>query len=90
MLFKLGQIVLTRGVNDLMAQNKAFAKQVTQSIKKHSCGDWGDTCKVDKAENEIAVKQGDQILSVYEGVKKIWIITESDRSATTVLFPDEY
>ena len=55
-------------------------------------GDWGDLDNEDKQENELSLKEGYRLLSAYkkEGLPKIWIITEADRSATTVLFPEEY
>jgi hypothetical protein len=98
-----GMIVLTRAVNDCIADNTAFAKLVTRAIKRHASGDWGDVPAEDKASNDAAVKDGDRLLSAYrlEGVRfapsspwpgdeKVWIITEADRSVTTVLFPSEY
>ena len=90
--FSLGRLLMTRGINDQVAENEAFAKLVTQSLKRHAMGDWGDLCPDDKAENELSLNEGYRLLSAYEaeGLPKIWIITEADRSATTVLFPDEY
>ncbi len=90
--FRLGRTVMTRGVNDLVAENTAFAKFVVESLVRHATGDWGNLSAEDKAENDLSLKQGLRLLSAYEneGLPKIWIITEADRSATTVLFPDEY
>lgn len=90
--FSLGQLLMTRGVNDQVAENEAFAKFVMNNLKRHANGDWGDLCSEDKAENELSLNEGYRLLSAYEtdGLPKIWIITEADRSATTVLFPDEY
>jgi hypothetical protein len=90
--FPLGQTVWTRGVNDLVAENSAFAKFVLNSLTRHAAGDWGDLVAEDKATNESALKDGSRLFSAYEsqGLPKIWIITEADRSATTTLFPDEY
>lgn len=92
MKFKPGTMLLTRGVNDLVADNYAFAKFVNFSIRRHLAGDWGELCKEDCVTNEQALHDGGRLFSAYEseGVPKIWIITEWDRSATTVLFPDEY
>jgi len=84
---------MTSGVACLVASNEAFARFCAGSLKRHVCGDWGDLCKEDKAENEFALKEGNlRIFSAYEsnGLPKIWIITEADRSATTTLFPEEY
>jgi len=90
--FPLGQLVMTRGVNDLVADDEAFAKFVTESLARHVKGDWGELGDEDKAENGLSLKEGFRILSAYEfgELPKIWIITERDRSATTILFPDEY
>lgn len=90
--FELGQLVWTRGVNDKVGEDEEFAKFVMASLKRHTNGDWGDLCDEDKQENELALKAGYRLLSAYqkEGMPKIWIITEADRSVTTILFPEEY
>lgn len=93
--FKLGKLVATRVVSDRMQHDLAFAAFVSKSIRRYKEGDWGETCEEDKLQNDHAVDNGERILAVYEqeGVKepmKIWIITEWDRSATTILFPEEY
>ncbi|MDD3662150.1 MAG: hypothetical protein PHG63_03735 [Candidatus Dojkabacteria bacterium] len=90
--FNLGRLYLTRGVNDLVAENLEFAKFVNDSLRRHANGDWGEMCREDRAENQQALVDGTRLLSVYQtaGKPKIWIITEADRSATTALFPDEY
>ena len=92
MKFNPGQMVITRGVNDLIASNEEFAKHVMLSMKRHVAGDWGEVCDEDRVTNEFALQQGDRLFSVYkkEGVPTIWIITEWDRSVTTALFQDEY
>jgi hypothetical protein len=90
--FKLGRLQWTRGVNDLIGGNREFAKFVLRCLIRHAAGDWGDLCKEDKDENERALVEGNRLFSGYEkeGQPKIWIITESDRAATTILFPEEY
>jgi len=90
--FPLGVMLFTRGVNDRAAEDKAFAAFVIESLNRHGQGDWGDMCEEDRRENELSLKEGYRLLSAYDkdGLPKIWIITEADRSATTVLFPDEY
>ncbi len=92
MTFKMGRLVWTRGVNDQVADNEPFAKFVMGSLARHAKGDWGDLGDEDKQENELSLKEGFRLLSAYESgdLPKIWIITEADRSVTTVLFPDEY
>ena len=88
----LGRLLMTRGVNDLVADDEAFAKFVMSSLTRHQRGDWGDLTDEDKQENDLSLKAGFRVLSAYEakGLPKVWIITEADRSATTILFPDEY
>lgn len=91
--FPLGQLVMTRGVNDRVAVDEGFAKFCLQSLCQHAQGDGGALCAEDKNENELAMREGNlRIFSAYEkeGLPKIWIITEADRSATTTLFPSEY
>ena len=90
--FPLGQLVFTRGVNDLIAENKEFALFVLTSLQRHVRGDWGDLSEEDKEENEYSLTRHLRLLSAYERppLPKIWIITEADRSVTTILFPEEY
>lgn len=92
MKFNPGQLVMTRGVNDLIAENDEFAMHVSLSLKRHLAGDWGELCDEDRAMNELALLDGERLFSAYAiaGVPPIWIITECDRSVTTILFPDEY
>ena len=90
--FPMGKIVMTRGVNDEIAENTLFSKFVLKSLKRHAQCDWGDLGREDTASNNSALKNAGRLFSCYieEGLKKIWIITEWDRSVTTILFPDEY
>ena len=86
-LFSLGQLLATPGA--LEAINGA---SFWPYLKRHANGDWGDINAEDKAENELSIKEGFRLLSAYmlpEG-GRIWIITEADRSATTILLPEEY
>lgn len=60
-------------------------------LRRHHCGDWGDLDTEDKQANETALETGARILSCYrQGDRKIFVITEADRSMTTVLFATEY
>ena len=60
-------------------------------LRRHGAGDWGNLCAADKAQNNRALKEGTRLLSAYElAGSKVWIITEADRSYTTVLLPEEY
>lgn len=93
-VFELGEIIATKGVADVMNADKDFKKFCLEKLVNHSFGEWGDLCKRDKKLNDEALTNGTRILSAYEYEsdlsKKIWIITEADRSHTTILFPDEY
>ncbi len=65
---------------------------IFNALKRHKNGDWGEVCKGDWELNNNAVKRHERILSVYTGVggDTFWIITEADRSCTTILLPDDY
>ncbi len=65
---------------------------VAAAMSRHVSGDWGDVCQQDRWENDNCLKNGFRLLSVYHGVygTKFWIITEADRSVTTVLLPEDY
>jgi hypothetical protein len=91
-LLESGQLVMTRGVSDVIANNEEFTTLVHQSLKRHLAGDWGEVCDEDRTANELALQEGDRLFSAYkkEGLPKIWVITEWDRSVTAVLFPEEY
>ena len=92
LVFDLGQTVMTSGVAIALSEDKEFKKFVQESFMKYCEADWGETCEEDKELNDQALKSGDRILAVYkkEGLETIWIITEWDRSVTTILFPHEY
>jgi hypothetical protein len=91
MKFSMGRIVWTRGVNDLIAVDASFAKFVLESIRRHANCDWGELSAEDKRENDYSLDKDLRLLSAYtENEYKIWIITEANRSATTILFPQEY
>lgn len=87
--FSLGRVVGTPGA--LRALEEA-GQNPLDLLLKHQTGDWGELCEEDKAENEFSLKNGFRLLSAYrtKADVKIWIITEADRSATTLLLPDEY
>lgn len=88
-LFSLGDIVSTPAAIEALEEANAHG---IQYLQRHVTGDWGDLEPEDVKENELSVKQGFRILSVYvlpTGVR-IWIITEADRSSTTILLPSDY
>lgn len=87
----LGNIVTTAGVADWVRGLRPETIGIAQAVLRHRCEDWGQVCPEDWQANDEAVKKGDRVLSAYEVCgRKIWIITEADRSVTTVLFPEEY
>lgn len=89
--FELGEVVVTKGVYEKMQKDCNFDAFVKTSLGRYSLCDWGDTCKDDIWLNEQAMENNERILAAYEKSNNtIWIITEADRSVTTVLFPDEY
>jgi len=92
MLFKTGYKCMTNGVASRCAVDDDFWKFVSGCMRKHCNGDWGCVDAEDWALNDASVKAGERILSAYEYPtgEMIWIITEWDRSVTTVLFPYEY
>jgi heme/copper-type cytochrome/quinol oxidase subunit 3 len=95
--FKLGRVVATPGAldllaNNLAAQNVPFVSMLVMFYtRRHAAGDWGNVDQDDAAANDRAVETGGMILSSYRiGDGKLYIITEPDRSLTTLLLPDEY
>ncbi|QDT50519.1 hypothetical protein Pan258_45980 [Symmachiella dynata] len=88
-LFPLGKIVATPGAFEALEES---GQQPATFLERHQSGDWGDCGTEDKQENDLSVREGFCIFSVYHTSKgqKIWIITEADRSSTCILLPDEY
>jgi hypothetical protein len=88
-LFPLGQIFLTIGAREALEESNQLPNEF---LVKHSSGDWGIVCEDDRKENELSIKEGFRTLSVYRTGKgeKIWVITEADRSSSTILLPEEY
>lgn len=87
--FRAGQLVMTAGVNDLVQRG---ALNPVPYLGRHLDGDWGDLCDEDRRSNDAALKNGDRLFSSYRITPelKLWIITEWDRSVTTLLLPIEY
>lgn len=98
--FMAKQIVATRGITDLLDRGVLTTEQTHGMLDKHFSGDWGATCAEDQETNNEALINGDRIISAYPideskeckgwGVNCVWVITEWDRSVTTVLLPEEY
>lgn len=91
-LFPIGNTLMTRGVKMLLDENTLVPKLITNDIiSRHASGDWGDVDEEDSATNDRAIKNGDRLVSSYTiSGEKVWVITEADRSSTTVLLPSEY
>ena len=85
--FQSGQIVITP-----TALNTLNQTDVNTALVRHLRGDWGDVDEEDRRTNDQSLKHGARLLSVYHAANgtKFWIITEADRSATTILLPDDY
>ena len=85
--FPLGRMVATSN-----ALSKLTHEDILISLGRHVRGDWGDVCEEDREENELSLKNGFRLMSIYQGTNgtKFWIITEADRSVTTVLLPEDY
>jgi hypothetical protein len=89
-LFSLGRLVATPGA--LAALGKA-GQTPLEFLARHVRGDWGELSDEDRKENQFSLERGFRLLSSYRinaGDTKLWVITEADRSATTILLPEEY
>lgn len=88
--FALGQTFITPGAQEAL---QIAGQTELEFLRRHMSGDWGsELSEEDIQENELSLKKGHRLLSAYRTDKgqKLWIITEADRSATTLLLPDEY
>ena len=87
--FELGQLVATPGA---LAALEESGESPGAFLTRHAAGDWGDLSEEDRKENEFSSAHGFRLLSSYclRNGTKLWIISEADRSATTLLLPDEY
>lgn len=85
--FPLGQLVITAN-----AAADLHPADVRTAVERHAGGDWGEVGAEDAAENELSLKEGFRLLSVFRDryQKRFYIITEADRSVTTVLLPEDY
>jgi hypothetical protein len=86
-VIRLGRLVSTPNALNSLADDDIIA-----AIQRHQAGDWGHLCEEDRRANYRALSDGSRILSAYVAANgtKFWIITEGDRSVTTVLLPDDY
>lgn len=84
--FPLGQTVITATASAVLT-----AEGIETALRRHASGDWGDICPEDAGLNEAALEHGSRLLSVYgDAGERFWVITEADRSVTTVLLPEDY
>ena len=85
--FELGAVRITRG-----AQHELPSDEVLEALSRHASGDWGELVEEDRRHNDAALEHGFRLLSRYLTTSNtvFWIITEHDRSATTILLPSEY
>jgi hypothetical protein len=86
-LFRLGKVVATPH-----ALERLSSKDILQAIQRHQAGDWGEVNGQHRKANVQALKENTRLFSVYRSARgqKFWVITEADRSATTVLMPEDY
>ena len=84
--FPLGQTVITRSALGL------YPEDVYAALRRHAVGDWGEVCPEDWAENDLSLRQGLRLVSAYRdrNGSRFLVITEADRSATTILLPEDY
>lgn len=87
--FPLGRTLATPGAIDALSR---AGEEAATYLDRHARGDWGTVNDEDWRENDIAIDRGLRILSAYQtsAGDKLWIITEADRSTTTILLPEEY
>ena len=84
----LGGIVATPGALHLLSEAR---EDPLDYLTRHASGDWGDLDDEDRRENEQSLRYGWRLLSSYQvGERTVWVITEADRSVTTILLPEEY
>ncbi len=85
--FPLGRLVMTANAACCLSP-----REIRDALRRHESGDWGDLPAEDAAQNDAALcRSGGRLFSVYRaGEQKFWIITEADRSATTILLPADY
>jgi len=85
--FPLGRVVITPN-----ALSQLSPADVQLGLQRHQAGDWGELAEEDREENDNALRTGLRLLSAYRATNGVnfWVVTETDRSATTVLLPEDY
>lgn len=86
-LFRLGRIITTPTALANLTQ-----VDISTAIQRHQAGDWGDVDPHQREENELSLKEGLRLFSIYHSERRLrfWVMTEADRSVTTVLLPQDY
>jgi hypothetical protein len=84
----LGKVMATPGALRLLMEAGGHPFDL---LARHATGDWGELCAFDRRQNRIALSEGNRVLSSCPvGQERVWIVTEADRSVTTILLPEEY
>jgi hypothetical protein len=84
----LGRVMATPGALKLLLEVDGHPFEL---LARHATGDWGNLCAFDRRQNQIALREGYRVLSSYPiRTERVWVITEADRSITTILLPEEY
>lgn len=85
--FRPGRLLITPAASRAIDEDEVLA-----AVRRHVNGDWGDVDEHDRAENERSLCEGFRLLSSYASVRgtRFWVLTEADRSATTILLPEDY
>ncbi len=89
--FQLGKLVMTSGIQNIINEKPSYQYELVNYLNRYMNEDWGDLCDDDKQMNEDGIMNNERILASYLTTSgKIYIITERDRSYTTILFASEY
>lgn len=90
--YSLGKVVMTNGISSKMAENEKFSNEIANCFRRYIVCDWGALCDEDKEMNDKALRTGTaRVLAAYDTSEgRVYIITEQNRSYTTILFADEY
>ncbi len=87
-LIPLGKVVATPGALKLLSE---AGEDPLRFLARHASGDWGELCEFDRRQNQIALREGLRVFSSYDvPAGRVWVITEADRTITTILLPEEY
>ncbi len=84
----LGRVVATPGALNLLRKSGGHPFDF---LARHAAGDWGELCEFDRRQNQIALREGLRVFGSYETTAgRCWVLTEADRSVTTILLPEDY